>query len=187
VGLCTLKLSVFSNVLDVDKSINFCWWFLQVELFGWNYCHTLDKVYRPPYQFNHGRLAVGSWNSISGSSTVCWLLHTLAGLSTFGHNFDVMEIVLAPRSTSYTTTLWFASWNLDSSIYWLSISPSWLLLIIHGIGNLTKTLLLGSLIGAEQNLSGTLHPLVFIVSEDYLSWMVTGVWTLGHWTFHLVM
>jgi len=32
--------------------------------------------------------------------------------------------------------------------------------------------------GAGQNLSGTLHPLVFIVSEDYLSWIVTGVWTL---------
>jgi len=125
------------------------------------------------------KIGCGKLNSISGSSTVCWLLHTLAGLSTFGHNFVRCDgNALAPRSTSNATTLWFASWNLDTSIYWLSISPSWLLLIIHGIGNLTKTFYL---VHWLENLSGTLHLYSLYRRTTSVGWLRGfGHWDIGH-------
>jgi len=141
-GLCFKLNKLLHNVLDVDKSIISVGDFLQVELLGWNYLAYFGQGVSSSF-IKFRRLAWGRslCNSISGSSTVCWLLYA-AGKPW---RLDLVYLGVMKLFSAYcaditlrfeTRQLWL---NLDFKLYSrLLISPSYLLLI-HGSGNLTQT------------------------------------------------
>jgi len=129
-----LKLSKLYNVLDVDKSIIYVWWF-----YKWNFWLELFVTL-----LDNSPWKIGPFHSISVSLTVADYC-SLAGVHLdFSEQapFSEWSLPMAPRlisnATTYGSTL--GIWTLQTLI-WLLISPSWLLLIVHGIGNLTQTCL----------------------------------------------
>jgi hypothetical protein len=101
-----------------------------------------------------------------------------------------MEFAYGTEINFQCDNLWFNSWNLDTSNFHLALDKS-ILTIANYSWNWKLDPKLGSLI--EQNLSGRLQALVFILSEDYRKehWRLMAT-DIGHLNFgtldvHLVM
>jgi hypothetical protein len=92
-----------------------------------------------------------------------------------------MEFAYGTEINFQCDNLWFNSWNLDTSNFHLALDKS-ILTIANYSWNWKLDPKLGSLI--EQNLSGRLQALVFILSEEYRK--NTGdLWLADIWTFEL--
>jgi len=75
-----------------------------------------------------------------------------------------MEFAYGTEINFQCDNLWFNSWNLDTSNSHLALDKSILTIANYSWNWKLDSNLLGSLI--EQNLSGRLQALVFILSED---------------------
>jgi len=175
-GLC-LKLSKLYNVLDVDKSIIYVGDFTSGILVG-IICHTFGQ-----FTWKIGSLSLDKLLIVVLWLEYIWTYNEQAPLQR-------MEFAYGTEINFQCDNLWFNSWNLDTSNSHLALDKS-ILTIANYSWNWKLDPKLGSLI--EQNLSGRLQALVFILSEDYRKehWRLMAT-DIGHLNFgtldvHLVM
>jgi len=130
-----------------------------------------------------GQFTVEDWepfHSISGSLSSLAGVHLDFNEQASSANGVCLWHRVTSNATTYGSTL--GIWTLQTLI-WLLISPSWLLLIIHGIGNLTQTCLVHWLSRTIRETSSACIHSIRGLSPRTLDLMITDIWTLGHWTF----